>query len=127
MTELVGDLEEKRSRHNSDAERHKRLRDELNEKTKEWAERRDELNSQVRKFIDEANGRRENRDKLNAEVREAKTSRDEWNRKFNDLSDTVAQLRRFFASDLVAHQFNANHQAQPSNIAHTRESLGPIA
>src|SRR4030042_1431277 len=94
MAELIGDLEEKRARHNSDAERHKRLRDELNEKTKEWAERRDELNSQVRKFIDEANGRRENRDKLNAEVREAKTSRDEWNRKFNDLSDKAQALRR---------------------------------
>jgi len=94
MAELIGDLEEKRARHNSDAERHKKLRDELNEKTKEWAERRDELNSQVRRLIEEANGRRENRDKLNAEVREAKTSRDEWNRKFNDLSDKAQALRR---------------------------------
>ena len=40
MAEQVGDLEEKRARHNADAERHKRLRDELNDKTKEWAERR---------------------------------------------------------------------------------------
>jgi uncharacterized coiled-coil DUF342 family protein len=94
MAELIGDLEEKRARHNSDAERHKKLRDELNEKTKEWAERRDELNSQVRRLIEEANGRRENRDKLNAEVREAKTSRDEWNRKFNELSDKAQALRR---------------------------------
>ncbi len=94
MTELIPDLEEKRARHNADAEKHKRLRDELNEKTKEWAERRDELNSQVRKFIEEANARRENRDKLNAEVKEAKAKRDEWNRKFNDLSDKAAALRR---------------------------------
>jgi len=70
--ELIGDLEEKRARHNADAERHKKQRDELNDKTKEWAERRDELNSQVRKFIDEANQKRESRDKLNSEVREAK-------------------------------------------------------
>ncbi len=92
--ELIGDLEEKRARHNSDAERHKKLRDELNDKTKEWAERRDELNSQVRKFIEEANQKRESRDKLNSEVREAKAKRDEWNRKFNDLSDKAMMLRR---------------------------------
>ncbi len=94
MAELVGDLEEKRARHNADAERRKKLRDELNEKTKEWAERRDALNSQVRRLIEEANSRRENRDRLNAEVREAKASRDEWNRKFNEFSDKAMALRR---------------------------------
>ncbi len=92
--ELIGDLEEKRARHNSDAERHKKLRDELNEKTKEWAEKRDELNAQVRKLIEEANQKRESRDKLNASVKEAKSKRDEWNRKFNDLSDKAMTLRR---------------------------------
>lgn len=92
--ELVAELEEKRARHNADAERHKRLRDELNEKTREWADRRDELNAQVRKLIEEANGRRETRDKLNAEVREVKAKRDDWNRKFNDQSDKVITLKR---------------------------------
>ena len=94
MTEMIPDLEEKRARHNADAEMHKRLRDNLNDKTKEWAEKRDVLNSQVRKFIEEANSKREQRDKLNAEVREAKAKRDEWNRKYNDLSDKVQLLRR---------------------------------
>lgn len=94
MTELVEDLEEKRARHNSDAERHKRQRDELNDKTREWAEKRDELNAKVRKLIDEANQRREMRDKLNAEVRGAKAQRDEWNRKYNELADKAIQLRR---------------------------------
>jgi uncharacterized coiled-coil DUF342 family protein len=94
MAELIGDLEEKRARHNADAERHKRIRDELNDKTKEWAEKRDQLNAQVRKLIEDANGRRENRDKLNAEVREAKAKRDEWNKKFNELSETAMALRR---------------------------------
>jgi uncharacterized coiled-coil DUF342 family protein len=94
MTELIGDLEDKRGRHNADAERHKRLRDELNDKTKEWAEKRDELNYKVRGLIEEANTKRESRDKLNSEVREAKALRDEWNRKFNDLSDTTMALRR---------------------------------
>jgi uncharacterized coiled-coil DUF342 family protein len=94
MTELIGDLEEKRGRHNADAERHKRLRDELNDKTKEWAEKRDELNSRVRGLIEDANAKRESRDKLNSEVREAKALRDEWNRKYNDLSDSAMALRR---------------------------------
>jgi len=94
MTELVGDLEEKRSRHNSDAERHKRQRDELNDKTREWAEKRDELNAKVRKLIDEANQRREMRDKLNSEVRAAKAQRDEWNRKYNELADKAITLKR---------------------------------
>lgn len=94
MTELIGDLEEKRGRHNADAERHKRLRDELNDKTKDWAQKRDELNSKVRDLIEEANTKRESRDKLNSEVREAKALRDEWNRKFNDLSDNAMALRR---------------------------------
>lgn len=92
--ELIGDLEEKRARHNADAEKHKKLRDELNDKTKEWAERRDGLNAQVRKLIDEANLRRESRDKLNSEVKEAKAKRDEWNRKFSELSDKAMLLRR---------------------------------
>lgn len=93
-TELIPELEEKRARHNSDAERHKRQRDELNEKTREWADRRDQLNAQVRRLIEEANGKREMRDKLNAEVREVKSKRDEYNRKFNDLSDKVIDLKR---------------------------------
>lgn len=93
-TELIPELEEKRARHNAEAERHRRLRDELNEKTREWADRRDMLNAQVRKLIDEANARREMRDKLNSQVREVKASRDEWNRKFNDLSDKVITLKR---------------------------------
>jgi len=95
MTEqLISELEEKRARHNADAERHKRDRDELNEKTKQWAEKRDVLNGQVRELIDRANEKRELRDKLNAEVRDAKAKRDEWNRKFNDLSDKAQILRR---------------------------------
>ena len=91
MTELVEDLEEKRARHNADAERHKRLRDELNDKTKEWAERRDELNAKVRGLIDEANQRRENRDKLNSEVRRP--------RETNGTTSSTISLRSPWPSD----------------------------
>ena len=94
MTEMIEELEEKRARQNAEAERHKRQRDDLNEKTRQWADKRDALNSQVRHLIDDANLHRENRDKLNAEVREVKAKRDEWNRKFNELSDKVQELRR---------------------------------
>lgn len=94
MTEMIDELEEKRARQNFEAERHKRLRDDLNDKTREWADRRDELNSQVRKLIDEANGRRESRDGFNSQVKDAKAKRDEWNRKFNELTDKVQALRR---------------------------------
>ncbi len=93
-TELIPELEEKRARHNAEAERRKRLRDDLNEKTREWADNRDRLNAQVRRLIEEANGRREMRDKLNAQVREVKAQRDEWNRKYNELSDKVMDLKR---------------------------------
>ncbi|UCE80831.1 MAG: phosphoserine phosphatase, partial [Methanobacteriota archaeon] len=94
MTEMIEELEDKRARQNSEAERRKRLRDELNDKTRQWADKRDSLNSQVRKLIDEANLHRESRDRLNSEVRDAKAKRDEWNRKFNECSDLVQSLRR---------------------------------
>jgi len=94
MNELVEDLEEKRARHNADAERHKRSRDDLNEHTREWVEKRDELNARVRELIDQANEQRETRDRLNAEVRQAKASRDEWNFKYNEMSDKVVMLKR---------------------------------
>lgn len=91
---MIEELEEKRARQNSEAERHKRLRDELNDKTREWADKRDVLNAKVRKLIDEANGRRENRDGFNSQVKEVKAKRDEWNRKFNEFTDKVQALRR---------------------------------
>ena len=94
MAEMIDELEEKRARQNAEAERRKRLRDELNDRTRQWADKRDALNAQVRKLIDEANGRRETRDRLNSEVREAKAKRDEWNRKFNECSESVQTLRR---------------------------------
>lgn len=92
--ELIQDLEEKRARHNAEAERHRRLRDDLNEKTREWVEKRDELNTRVRELIDKANAQRQKRDELNAQVKEAKAKRDEWNFKFNDFSDRVIALKR---------------------------------
>jgi uncharacterized coiled-coil DUF342 family protein len=94
MTELLDDLEQKRAMNNGEAEKHKRLRDDLNDKTKEWVQKRDELNGEVRKLVDEAAKHREERDKLNVEVRAAKVARDEMNNKVNELSKKVTELKK---------------------------------
>ncbi|MDR2865975.1 MAG: phosphoserine phosphatase [Methanomassiliicoccaceae archaeon] len=87
-------LEQKRSIMNNDAERHRRLRDDLNKQTKEWVAKRDALNTQVRTLVDDASKQRENRDQLNVKVRESKDLRDEWNKKVGDLNDKVSALKK---------------------------------
>ena len=94
MTELLEELDQKRQFNNNEAEKHKRLRDELNDKTKEWVQKRDELNSKVRGLVEEAAKRRETRDSLNVQVREAKEKRDLWNHKVNELNEKVASLKK---------------------------------
>jgi len=87
-------LEQKRSIMNNDAEKHRRLRDDLNKQTKEWVAKRDALNAQVRALVDDASKHRENRDELNVKVRESKDLRDEWNKKVAELNDKVSALRK---------------------------------
>jgi len=92
--EPVEDLDHRREREIGEAERHRRKRDELNDKTREWMEQRDGLNAQVRGLVEDAVKHRESRDKLNAEVREAKVERDRLNRRVNELGDALNELRR---------------------------------
>ena len=87
-------LEQKRTLMNNDADKHRRLRDDLNKQTKEWVAKRDALNAQVRELVDNASKHRENRDQLNVKVRESKDLRDEWNKKVNDLNDQVSALKK---------------------------------
>jgi len=94
MTELLEELEVKRERENAEAERHRRRRDELNDKTREWVARRDDLNAQVRDLVEQAMGHRQRRDELNADVKKAKEERDAANRRVNDLMDRVNELKR---------------------------------
>ena len=94
MTELLEELEQKRQLHNVEAEKHRRIRDELNEKTKEWVEKRDSLNAQVRGLVDQAAKHRESRDELNVKVREAKEQRDVWNKVVNDLNEKVTKIKK---------------------------------
>ena len=62
------DLETKRDNSNGEAEKHRRRRDELNLGTREWVEKRDSLNAEVRARVEEATGHRQRRDELNAAV-----------------------------------------------------------
>jgi len=94
MSELLGDLEGKRAEANNEAEKHRRIRDDLNEETRGWVDKRDDLNSKVRDMIDKANSHKEGRDKLNTEVRETKVKRDDWNRAVADLSEKLIQQKR---------------------------------
>ncbi len=91
---MLDELQLKREHENSEAERHRRRRDELNDKTREWVEKRDALNAQVRALVEEATGHRIQRDELNAQVRLAKEERDQWNRKVNELLDQLNDMKR---------------------------------
>ena len=91
---MLDELQLKRERENQEAERHRRKRDELNDKTREWVEKRDALNAQVRALVDEATQHRIQRDELNAQVKAAKEERDKFNRRVNDLQDQLAEVRR---------------------------------
>jgi uncharacterized coiled-coil DUF342 family protein len=91
---LLDDLQLKRERENQEAERHRRRRDDLNDKTREWVEKRDALNAQVRALVDEATQHRIQRDELNAAVRVAKEERDKHNRRVNELQDHLNELKR---------------------------------
>lgn len=94
MTELLEELEQKRHLHNLEAEKHRKIRDELNEKTREWVEKRDALNAKVRELVDQAAKHREVRDEMNAKVRDAKENRDHWNKIVNELSEKVGKIKK---------------------------------
>ncbi len=91
---MLDELQLKRERENQEAERHRRRRDELNDKTREWVEKRDSLNAQVRALVDEATQHRIQRDELNAQVKVAKEARDKYNRRVNELQDQLSEVKR---------------------------------
>ncbi|MEE9224116.1 MAG: phosphoserine phosphatase [Thermoplasmata archaeon] len=90
----LADLEKEREELNREAEDHKRRRNILNDKTKEWVEKRDFFNAKVRGIVDEASMHRESRDGLNEEVQGLKKDRDEWNAKVNELTESVSRIKR---------------------------------
>ena len=94
MADFERGLLEKREKANAEAERHRRKRDDLNDRTRQWVEKRDALNAQARPLIEEATTHREKRDAMNLEVRKAKEERDRWNRKVNDLTAMIGEIKR---------------------------------
>ncbi|MDO9537931.1 MAG: phosphoserine phosphatase [Thermoplasmata archaeon] len=92
--ELVEELNEKRERHNAEAEKHRHHRDKLNEQTKEWVRKRDDLNAQARDLIEDANSHKAKRNDHNQEVRDIKVQRDLWNRKVNEVAEALARKKR---------------------------------
>ena len=92
--ELVEELNEKRERHNAEAEKHRHHRDRLNEQTREWVHKRDDLNAEARTLVDEANSHKAKRNDLNQEVRDIKVQRDIWNKKVNEAAEALAKKKR---------------------------------
>lgn len=91
---MLDELQLKREKENQEAERHRRRRDELNDKTHEWVDKRDELNAQVRALVEDATQHRIKRDELNAQVKLAKEERDQYNKKVNELFDVLSDVKR---------------------------------
>ena len=82
---------------NIEAEKHRRNRDELNERTRQFADQRDKLNAEVRKLIEEAGSRKRNRDELNEKVKDAKDQREIWNKTYTESAAELVELRRSIA------------------------------
>ena len=92
--EALQDLESKREVANAEAEKHRRRRDELNLLTREWVEKRDALNAQVRGLVEQATQHRQRRDELNVQVQAAKAERDKFNRRVNELLARTNDIKR---------------------------------
>ena len=92
--EALQDLESKREVANAEAEKHRRRRDELNLLTREWVEKRDALNAQVRGLVEQATQHRQGRDELNVQVQAAKAERDKFNRRVNELLARTNDIKR---------------------------------
>jgi uncharacterized coiled-coil DUF342 family protein len=90
----LDELQLKREKENQEAERHRHRRDDLNDRTREWVDKRDSLNAQVRTLVEDATQHRIRRDELNAQVRAAKEERDVYNKKVNELFERVNDAKR---------------------------------
>jgi len=94
LTDPVEDLERRRAESNAKADAHRARRDELNAQARQRAEERARILDELHALSSDAQHLRHDRDDLNDQVREAKRLREEWNRKFQELTDRVAELRR---------------------------------
>ena len=89
MAELKDLLDERRKMVDKKATQHREVRDDWNEKTKEFTTTRNELNNEVRELIVNVREQRELRDQMNEMVREKKKERDEANKAVKEAKDAL--------------------------------------
>jgi len=89
MAELKDLLEERRKMVDKKATEHRELRDDWNEKTKEFTTTRNELNNEVRELIVQVREQRDLRDQMNEMVREKKKERDEANQAVKAAKEAI--------------------------------------
>jgi uncharacterized coiled-coil DUF342 family protein len=94
LTDATEELERKRAESNAKADEHRARRDKLNSEARTRAEERARIIDELHAKSAEAQDHRHHRDALNDDVREAKRLREEWNRKLQESSDKVAELKR---------------------------------
>jgi uncharacterized coiled-coil DUF342 family protein len=89
MAELKDLLDERRKMVDKKATQHREVRDDWNEKTKEFTTTRNELNNEVRELIVNVREQRELRDQMNEMVREKKKERDEANKAVKEAKEAL--------------------------------------
>jgi len=94
MTELLEELEEKYEKKKKELEIHKTERDRLEAEASEWANKRDELNKQVKELFRQAKEYKDKRDELNKQVQELKKEKEEWKSKVAKLSEELKEIRK---------------------------------
>jgi uncharacterized coiled-coil DUF342 family protein len=94
LADALEELERKRAESNVRADEHRAQRDRLNGESRQLAERRAAILDELHAKSAEAQFHRHQRDELNEQVREAKRLREEWNRKLQESSDRVQELKR---------------------------------
>jgi len=91
MEQLKDLLDERRKMVDKKATQHREVRDDWNEKTKEFTATRNELNNEVRELIVNVREQRELRDQMNEMVREKKRERDEANKAVKEAKEALRE------------------------------------
>jgi uncharacterized coiled-coil DUF342 family protein len=94
LADAIEELERKRAESNLKADEHRAKRDRLNAEARQVAEKRAAILDELHAKSAEAQDHRHLRDDLNEQVREAKRLREEWNRKLQETSDQLQELKR---------------------------------
>ena len=89
MAELKDLLDERRKMVDKKATQHREIRDDWNEKTKQYTGTRNELNNEVRELIVQVREQRDLRDQMNEMVREKKREREDANKVVREAKEAM--------------------------------------